>query len=347
MNVTFNSDKSFGDLSSIWERGELCDVSLVASDGEIFETHKLLLSSHSPLFRRCLSAHHQATGVKPILFLFGLLSKDIKSILQYLYSDKIVIPSSQVKSFLNTAKLLEITSLCDDNEPSSAPSQPPPPISKVMSMKQEAISSTEYLQENIDYRPPNIEGEDDKTKCFTGPIIVFEQKNKKKLVRPSKPAKKLLESSTEKQTLSTFDIEENQGHNSMDNVETMLQTGDIEITPVVKESEDKPPNRNTNFYQHISRVENNRLDNIRTTLKMKDTDLPKNFKSYMEKLCEQDIKTGKWSCAVCGMKGMRKTVEAHAQIHIQGLKYPCKSCSYVGRHVLEMKEHIRRAHSPT
>ena len=82
-------------LQSIWNNGDLSDLSLVSDDGKMFDAHKLLLSAHSPLLRRFLTSNHHLSVTKTTLFLFDIVSVDLKNILQYLYLGQVLIPSRE------------------------------------------------------------------------------------------------------------------------------------------------------------------------------------------------------------------------------------------------------------
>ena len=70
-------------LERFRDSGEFSDVSLVSDDGDVFPTHKMVLASHSQKLDRIL------TQLQPgplSLFLAGVSSRDLSSLLSFIYS---------------------------------------------------------------------------------------------------------------------------------------------------------------------------------------------------------------------------------------------------------------------
>ena len=61
---------------------DFCDVTLACEDGQQFEAHKGVLASSSPFFHKILRGINHA---RPLLYLKGMKSFDVASILDFLY----------------------------------------------------------------------------------------------------------------------------------------------------------------------------------------------------------------------------------------------------------------------
>ena len=71
------------DVERFRDSGEFSDVSLVSDDGDTFLAHKMVLASHSQKLDRIL------TQIQPgplSLFLAGVSSRDLSSLLSFIYS---------------------------------------------------------------------------------------------------------------------------------------------------------------------------------------------------------------------------------------------------------------------
>ena len=84
------------------------DVTLVCRDYEHIQAHKVILSSCSPFFKHILvkSPHKH-----PLLFLNGVNSNDLQSLLQFMYSGEAQVEDEHLAQFLFTASELKIEGL--------------------------------------------------------------------------------------------------------------------------------------------------------------------------------------------------------------------------------------------
>ena len=101
---------SFGNLR---KEKELFDVTLVSDDEVQISAHKVVLAACSTFFKNTLKSGIHS---HPLIFLSGISSLNINSLLEYIYEGKVAIHQEQLESFLETATKLKITSLL----PSSA-----------------------------------------------------------------------------------------------------------------------------------------------------------------------------------------------------------------------------------
>uniref|UniRef100_A0A6A7G5L9 Serine-rich adhesin for platelets-like isoform X2 n=1 Tax=Hirondellea gigas TaxID=1518452 RepID=A0A6A7G5L9_9CRUS len=87
------------------------DVTLT-TDEHTFYAHKIVLCVASSYFRRVLSDH--SPGVRSVIVLRDIPHNEMRNVLQFLYTGEATVDASELQSFMRTAQLLEITSLCDN-----------------------------------------------------------------------------------------------------------------------------------------------------------------------------------------------------------------------------------------
>ena len=84
---------------------ELTDVTLVSEDKKQFKAHKVILSASSPVFKSIISDHCLSN---PIIYLKGIQSNEIESILEFIYLGQATFYQDRMNEFLYMAKNLEI-----------------------------------------------------------------------------------------------------------------------------------------------------------------------------------------------------------------------------------------------
>ena len=95
------------------ESGEFSDVSLVSDEGDTFPAHKMVLASHSQKLDRIL------TQLQPgplSLFLAGVSSRDLSSLLSFIYTGEVRVRQGDLVNLLRTAQTLKIAGLLEDNQ---------------------------------------------------------------------------------------------------------------------------------------------------------------------------------------------------------------------------------------
>ena len=103
-------------IGSLRDESEFSDVTLVASDGMLLETHRMVLSMASPIFQNILRGSKQGN---PMIFMRGVKSEDLSSILDFIYCGKTYVTQENLVSFLATAHDLQLKGLVgigDDEE---------------------------------------------------------------------------------------------------------------------------------------------------------------------------------------------------------------------------------------
>ena len=100
-----NVNSAFGKLRS---DKEFTDVTLVCEDGHQIEAHKVILASSSPFFEKILQ---KSKHPHPLIYLKGFQSKDVMSILDFLYFGETNICEEELDSFLAIAEEIQLKGL--------------------------------------------------------------------------------------------------------------------------------------------------------------------------------------------------------------------------------------------
>ena len=104
-------------LQRFRDSGEFSDVSLVSDDGDTFPAHKMVLASHSQKLDRIL------TQLQPgplSLFLAGVSSRDLSSLLSFIYTGEVRVRQGDLVNLLRAAQTLQIAGLLEDQDVTEA-----------------------------------------------------------------------------------------------------------------------------------------------------------------------------------------------------------------------------------
>ena len=120
-------------LHGMMTSDELTDVTLVAEDKKHYKAHKVVLSACSKVFKSIIGDNY---SLNPIIYLRGILSYELESILQFIYLGQATFYQERMNEFLNVGKSLEIKAFSKYIE---VPGNDPP----------NDIQSNEFEEENI------------------------------------------------------------------------------------------------------------------------------------------------------------------------------------------------------
>ena len=114
-NLTWHTytDHLRGMLHDMMSSNELTDVTLVSEDKKKFKAHKVVLSACSSVFKGIISDTFLSS---PIIYLRGIQSFEIESILQFIYLGEATFYQERMNEFINVAKSLEIKEISKDIE---------------------------------------------------------------------------------------------------------------------------------------------------------------------------------------------------------------------------------------
>ena len=97
-------------MQHLMQSDESTDVTLVCEDKTKFKAHKFVLNACSPVFQSIISDLPQRD---PIIYLRGIHSQEIKSILQFMYLGQATFFHDRMNDFLNVAKIIYyLLSIC-------------------------------------------------------------------------------------------------------------------------------------------------------------------------------------------------------------------------------------------
>ena len=84
-------------LHDMMTSNELTDVTLVSEDKKKFKAHKIVLSASSSVFKSIINENY---STNPVIYLRGILSNEIESILQFIYLGKATFYQDRMNEFL-------------------------------------------------------------------------------------------------------------------------------------------------------------------------------------------------------------------------------------------------------
>ncbi|KAI5635547.1 BTB/POZ domain-containing protein [Phthorimaea operculella] len=104
-------------FSSLQQNGEFVDMTL-AADGHHVKVHQVLIAMVSPYLKELITS---APCQHPVIFLNNVSYQVLTSLLEYIYTGEVLIPSENLISFVATARALHIKGLEDlDNTTADA-----------------------------------------------------------------------------------------------------------------------------------------------------------------------------------------------------------------------------------
>ena len=89
----------------IYEEGKFSDVTLVCDDQTQFKAHKIVISACSPVFKKIIDNN---PSQHPMIYLRGILSYEIESILQFMYLGEGRFYYERMGEFIKVAKDLQV-----------------------------------------------------------------------------------------------------------------------------------------------------------------------------------------------------------------------------------------------
>jgi len=101
-------------METLMNTNKSADVTLICNDKTKFRAHKFVLSACSPVFQSIIDELPNKDG--SCIYLRGVESKEMKSILQFMYLGQATIYQDRMNEFLDVAKSLEIKEISKDVE---------------------------------------------------------------------------------------------------------------------------------------------------------------------------------------------------------------------------------------
>ena len=331
---------------------DLFDLTLISDDEVKIEAHKLVLSSSSAFFKSILktsSTHH------PVLYLGGVNSRILHSILDYIYEGEIQIYKEELKVFLDVAKKFRIDGLLSTHVSEMDPDQVVGTESKeqIFQMETEQVLATNagtVSKENkTDSWMDQIEGLISSNNTFIENDATEESDNED-----------LVEELDE-----DFD-EELLKNNSSVRLESKQKMSDIDLK--IEELTEIKDGRKTckvcNYSSfnsgHIKEHVELHIDGVKYICQFcrktfHSRGIFRRHQKKQHKIQMSDIvdtteslikkKNGRYHCIVCDYNSRQTThLREHVEIHVVGLSYPCDFCGKVLRTISSHRMHINKYH---
>ena len=93
---------------------DFADVTLACEDGQLVESHKLVLSSTSTLFANILS---KMTCPNPVIYMKDVSMASLEALLDFVYTGEAEVAEGGVEEFLSLVEHLQILGLSSKDEP--------------------------------------------------------------------------------------------------------------------------------------------------------------------------------------------------------------------------------------
>ena len=97
----------------LWNDQDFTDVTLATVDGHQLNTHKVIISSCSPLFENILKKNKHPN---PLIYFKDLKYRDLERVLKFMYLGEVEVPEEDLQDFLVAGTELKVGGLIKDNE---------------------------------------------------------------------------------------------------------------------------------------------------------------------------------------------------------------------------------------
>ena len=107
---TMHTEKFKQRLQAMRNDPETTDITLICNDLKLVKGHKIVLNAFSPVLRKII---RNIPGPSSVLYLKGINSNDMNSVLDFMYYGKVTINKTMVSSFFELGKHLDIEILSE------------------------------------------------------------------------------------------------------------------------------------------------------------------------------------------------------------------------------------------
>ena len=127
---------------------DFCDVTLVSEDGDMVEAHRVILTASSKFFQNILSPPTAVRHKHPFIYLSGVKSDYLSCVLDFLYCGEASVEQTNLNSFLEVAKILQIKGLIETDKFNNTTKQT---IQNIWQVKYEDFENDYRLEDTKDY----------------------------------------------------------------------------------------------------------------------------------------------------------------------------------------------------
>ena len=92
---------------------DFSDVTLACADGQQVESHKVVLSASSPVFRNILI---NTSHIHPYVYMKGMDKQELDLLIQFVYFGEVMVQKDHLEKFLECATELKIAGLATNIE---------------------------------------------------------------------------------------------------------------------------------------------------------------------------------------------------------------------------------------
>merc|ERR1719469_341885 len=107
------SNQFESNIKSTWQElqteKDFCDLTLACEDKQI-QTHKIIISSSSPIFRNILK---QNSNPHPVIYLRGVKYKFLENLINFMHQGEVNVAEEDLRDFLELAEDLKIRGLSE------------------------------------------------------------------------------------------------------------------------------------------------------------------------------------------------------------------------------------------
>ena len=115
MLLTWNnfSQTTISTFKDLGTSKDFSDVTLACGDGQQVESHKVVLSASSPVFRSILI---NTSHTHPYIYMKGMDKEELDLLIQFMYFGEVMVQKDHLEKFLECATELKIAGLATNNE---------------------------------------------------------------------------------------------------------------------------------------------------------------------------------------------------------------------------------------
>ena len=299
-------------MENMLQSSEWSDVTLICEDKNQMKAHKNILSSASDFFRDMFQLDQNPTT---IIYLKGIKSTEMESILQYMYLGEAIVYEETINSLLSVAKSLDIRDLCENTE--------------IDELKDH--SETKGIIEHV-------ENEND-----------FEKQLKKESEDHERTIEPMREGSEEEPVLvSTGDIHKNTQEESDDPIGISEKLTGMES--VLKHDTDDILQYECNQCHFQTKKKEGLRSHIRTIHEKVKYNCVKCDSQFTQKChLNSHIKVKhegiRYKCKHCDyVTTVKPRLKNHTQAQHDGVLYHCKHCDYKNGYKSKIREHMNQKH---
>lgn len=140
-------------FESLQNTEDLADVTLTC-EGISIKAHKFILSACSPYFRTIFKENPCS---HPIVILKDVAYVDLIAIVNFMYHGEVMVAEEQLQSFLQTAMILQVSGLINNETPYTLNKHPTPPKKSKAIHSEPQECTTKRIRMNPKAVKPNIE----------------------------------------------------------------------------------------------------------------------------------------------------------------------------------------------